>query len=139
MARLANGTVTGQLDCRLGSIRVGDTVQCLADGLEYVVDGYCGIRNESGVAFKIKEWDPGKFRVVQSKVDGKLLAEAGGKKPAAEPEPPAEAETKAEQPPVAVTISPTLEDYSDERLRAELERRGFAGTLTKVVTLTLGA
>ena len=123
MARLANGTVTGQFDCNIGAIRVGDTVQCLADGLEYVVDGYCGIRNESGAAFKVKEWDPSKFRVVQSKVDGKT----------------AEPETKTEQPPVAVTISPTLEDYDDERLRAELERRGFAGTLTKVVTLTLGA
>ena len=129
MARLANGTVTGQFDCMLGAIRVGDTVQCLADGLEYVVDGYCGIRNESGAAFKIKEWDPGKFRVVQSKVGGKTA----GLEQAAEPE------TKIEQPPVAVTISPALEDYSDERLRAELERRGFAGTLTKVVTLTLGA
>ena len=129
MARLANGTVTGQFDCMLGTIRVGDTVQCLADGLEYVVDGYCGIRNESGAAFKLKEWDPGKFRVVQPKVDGKT----------AEPERAAEPETKTEQPPVAVTISPTLEDYDDERLRAELERRGFAGTLTKVVTLTLGA
>lgn len=129
MARLANGTVTGQFDCNIGAIRVGDTVQCLADGLEYVVDGYCGIRNESGAAFKVKEWDPGKFRVVQSKVDGK----------AAGPEQAAEPETKIEQPPVAVTISPALEDYDDERLRAELERRGFAGTLTKVVTLTLGA
>lgn len=132
MARLANGTVTGQFDCALGTIRVGDTVQCLADGLEYVVDGYCGIRNESGAAFKIKEWDPAKFRIVQFKVYDKV-------KPAAAPERPAASETKAEQPPVAVTISPTLEDYSDERLRAELERRGFAGTLTKVVTLTLGA
>ena len=130
MARLANGTVTGQFDCMLGAIRVGDTVQCLADGLEYVVDGYCGIRNESGAAFKIKEWDPGKFRVVQSKAGGK-----GTAKPDAPTEPMAE----EGQPPVAVTISPALEDYSDERLRAELERRGFAGTLTKVVTLTLGA
>ena len=129
MARLANGTVTGQFDCNISAIRVGDTVQCLADGLEYVVDGYCGIRNESGAAFKLKEWAPSKFRVVQSKVDGKT----------AEPERAAEPETKTEQPPVAVTISPTLEDYDDERLRAELERRGFAGTLTKVVTLTLGA
>lgn len=131
MARLANGTVTGQFDCKLGTIRVGDTVQCLADGLEYVVDGYCGIRGESGAAFKIKEWDPGKFRVVQSK--------AGGKGELAKPDPAAEPKAEEGQPPVAVTISPALEDYSDERLRAELERRGFAGTLTKVVTLTLGA
>lgn len=130
MARLANGTVTGQFDCKLGAIRVGDTVQCLADGLEYVVDGYCGIRNESGAAFKIKEWDPGKFRVVQSKAGGKETAK---------PDAPAEPMAEEGQPPVAVSISPTLEDYDDERLRAELERRGFAGTLTKVVTLTLGA
>ena len=130
MARLANGTVTGQFDCNLGSIRVGDTVQCLADGLEYIVDGYCGIRNESGAAFKIKEWSPSKFRVVQSKAGGKGTAK---------PDAPAEPKAEEKQPPLAMTISPTLEDYSDERLRAELERRGFAGTLTKVVTLTLGA
>lgn len=129
MGRLANGTVTGQLDSRFESIRVGDTVKCLADGLEYVVDGFGGIRNESGAAFKLKEWKPSEFIIVEPKATRK----------AAEPERAAEPETRAEQPPVAVTISPTLEDYSDERLRAELERRGFAGTLTKVVTLTLGA
>ena len=129
MARLANGTVTGQFDCALGAIRVGDTVKCLADGLEYVVDGFGGICNESGAAFKLKEWKPSEFVVVESKSNGK------GEKPKATAEP----EVKSEQPPVAVTISPGLEDYSTERLRAELDRRGFAGTLIKVVTLTLGA
>lgn len=129
MGRLANGVVTGQLDSKFGSIRVGDTVRCLADGLEYVVDGFGGIRNESGAAFKLKEWKPSEFVIVESRPNGK----------AAEPERAPEPEAKTEQPPVAVTISPTLEDYSDERLRAELERRGFSGTLTKTVTLTLGA
>lgn len=123
MARLANGVVTGQFDNKFGSIRVGDTVKCLADGLEYIVDGYCGIRNESGAAFKVREWKPSEFEIVQPE----------------QPEQPAERKAEEERPPVAATISPTLEDYSDERLRAELERRGFAGTLTKTVTLTPGA
>ena len=121
MARLANGTVTGQFDCNIGAIRVGDTVQCLADGLEYVVDGYCGIRNESGAAFKVKEWDPSKFRVVQSKVDGKT----------------AEPETKTEQPPVAVTISPTLEDYADgDRAERPGAGRKPGGQRSEKLTIT---
>ncbi len=149
MARLANGVVTGQLDNKFGSIRVGDTVRCIADGLEYTVDGYGGIRNESGAAFKIKQWNPADFIVVQSRIYSEPLFQVGGKaaelksKPAAEFQESLDAAEKAiseareSLAPVAQN-NPDLSLFSDEQLSAELAARGYVGYATKTINLNIG-
>lgn len=145
MARLANGVYTGQLDSKLGSIRVGDTVRCLADGIEYVVDGYSGIRNASAL-FRVSQWDPSQFLIVQGTVPASSPVAQTGGAPAQVNEEFEESIEAAERslaaaataPDPAPDSNPLLGYYSAKELAAELTRRGFVGVLERHETLTVG-
>lgn len=141
MARMKNGTYTGQLDSNYASIKVGDIVKCNSDGIKYKVDGYAGIFNRAGARFPIKGWNPSEFTIVES---------CAAEEPAAESIPfevneefqesieaAEKAITDAEVKPASAE-RPALEQFSDEELAAELTLRGYAGKVTKVVNLCIG-
>lgn len=140
MARLKKGTVTGQFDSRLGAIKVGDAVKCNTDGIKYTVDGFGGIFNESGAHFRVKEWNPGDFTIVES--DGAMKPapfevneEFQESIAAAEM---AISGTSASGPASTAPSNSDLSKFGDKELADELASRGYVGYVSKTVCLNIG-
>ena len=144
MARLKNGTVTGQFDSRLGAIKVGDAVKCNTDGIKYTVDGFGGIFNESGAHFRVKEWNPGDFTIMESGgATGKKANHAPFEVNEEFQESIAAAEmaiagTSASEPASTAPSNSDLSKFGDKELADELAARGYVGYVSKTVCLNIG-
>lgn len=143
MARMKNGTVTGQFDSRLGAIKVGDAVKCNTDGIKYMVDGFGGIFNESGAHFRVKEWNPGDFTIVESTAPEPESKRAPFEVNEEFQESIAAAEmtiagTSASEPAPAAPSGSALSQFGDKQLADELAARGYVGYVSKTVILNIG-
>lgn len=143
MARLKNGTVTGQFDSRLGAIKAGDAVKCNTDGIKYTVDGFGGIFNESGAHFRVKDWNPGDFTIVESTAPEPKAKRAPFEVNEEFQESIAAAEmaiagTSASEPASTAPSNSGLSKFGDKELADELASRGYVGYVSKTVCLNIG-